>query len=45
MDERRYWEDKYICMLGTYDKDQKTGLNKKVGNYVKSMYKMHQDLA
>ena len=45
MDERRYWEDKYICMLGTYDKDQKTGLNKKVGNYVKSMYSMHKDLA
>ena len=45
MDERRYWEDKFICILATYDKDQKTGLNKKVGNYVKSMYKMHQDLA
>ena len=45
MDERRYWEDKFICMLATYDKDQKTGLNKKVGSYVKSMYKMHQDLA
>ena len=39
------WEDKYIYMLGTYDKDQKTGLNKKVGNYVKSMYSMHKDLA
>ena len=49
MDERRYWEDKFMCMLGTYDQskklEEKTGLNKKVGNYVKCMYKMHQDLA
>ena len=48
-DERKYWEDKYMCALGTYDQSQsipeKTGLNKKVGNYVNSMYKMHQDLA
>ena len=47
--ERKYWEDKYMCILGTYDHQSpsipdKTGLNKKVGNYVKSMYKMHQDL-
>ena len=48
-EERKYWEDKFMCMLGTYDQSKnitkKTGLNKKVGNYVKSMYAMHQDLS
>ena len=47
LEERRYWEDKFMCMLETYDKTGKesTGLNKKVGNYAKSMYKMYQNFA
>ena len=40
-----YWEDKFMCLLETYDPSGKTGLNKKVGNYVKCMYKMYQNLA
>ena len=45
LEERRYWEDKYICLLGTYVQSHNiTGLNKKVGDYVKCMYQMHQNL-
>ncbi len=46
-DERKYFEDTFICWLGTQDQatsiSDKTGLNKKLGNYAKEMYKMHQD--
>ena len=44
LEERRYWEDKYMCMLETYDLSGKTGLNRKVGNYAKSMHKMYKNL-
>ena len=44
--ERKYWEDKFICNLGTYDSAaEQTGLNKKLGNYAREMYWMHQDSA
>ena len=45
--ERRHFEDKFICLLGTYHskKDKViTGLNEKLGNYAKEMYSMYQDL-
>ena len=47
-EERKYFEDKFICSLGTYDTattNDKSGLNLKLGNYAKEMYSMHQDLA
>ena len=48
-DERKYYEDKFICSLETRDQatsiSEKTGLNKKLGNYAKELYKMHQDFA
>jgi len=42
-DERKRWEDKFICRLGTISPN---GLNsvKKVGRYAKEMYTMHQDM-
>jgi hypothetical protein len=43
-EERRYWEDKFMCQLETIDHTGRTGLNKKVGNYAKSMYKMYQNM-
>ena len=47
-DERKYYEDKFICLLGTRDEakpvSEKTGLNKKLGNYAKEMYHLHQEL-
>ena len=46
-DERKYWEDKFICILGSKDEStnitEKTGLNKKLGNYAKEMYHLHQN--
>ena len=45
LEERRYWEDKFICLLETYAPSGNTGLNKKVGNYAKCMYKMYKNLA
>ena len=45
LEERRYWEDKYMCLLETIDQTGKTGLNKKVGNYAKTMYKMYKSMA
>ena len=46
-EERKYFEDKFICWLGTWYQavlvSEKTGLNKKLGNYAKEMYNMHQD--
>ena len=45
--ERKYFEDKYICLLGTYRRKidkHITGLNEKLGNYAKEMYSMYQDL-
>ena len=46
-EERKYWEDKFICILGSKDEStilsEKTGLNKKLGNYAKEMYQLHQN--
>ena len=39
--ERKYWEDKFICQLGTYSP---TGLIEKLGAYAKDMYSLYQDL-
>ena len=40
--ERKYFEDKFICRLGTYAPNG--GLNEKLGNYAKEMYCLHQDI-
>ena len=40
-EERKFYEDKYICSLATYYPD---GLNEKLGNYAKEMYALHQKL-
>ena len=45
VDERRYWEDKYMSLLETYDVKGKTGLNKKAGDYTKCMHKMYKNMA
>ena len=48
MSRAEAFEDKFICLLGTYHskKDKViTGLNEKLGNYAKEMYSMYQDLA
>ena len=34
-----------LILLETYAPSGKKGLNKKIGNYVKCMYKMYQNLA
>ena len=38
--ERKFFEDKFICILGTIAPN---GLNVDMGNYAKEMYTMHQD--
>ena len=40
-DERVFYEDKYICKLGTF---KPNGMNEKIGAYAKEMYAMHQSL-
>ena len=40
-DERKFFEDKMVCQLGTLVPD---GLNEKLGAYAKEMYKIHQEL-
>ena len=44
LEERRYWEDKFMCLLETIDYSEKTGLNKKIGNYAKCMHKMYKNM-
>ena len=45
VDERRFWEDKYMCLLETYDVKGKAGLNKKAGDCTKCMHKMYKTMA
>ena len=42
--ERKYYEDKFVCLLGTLG--PKDGLNAitKLGSYAKDMYSMYNDL-
>ena len=46
-EEPKYWEDKFICILGSKDEStnitEKTGLNKKLWNYAKEMFNLHQN--
>ena len=39
--ERKFFEDKYICQLGTLTPN---GLNKDLESYAREMYELHQDL-
>ena len=38
--ERKYYEDKFICLLGTIAPN---GLNLEMGNYAKEMYDKYQN--
>ena len=41
MEERKQYEDKYICLLGTLSPD---GINGDCGNYAREMYNLHQNM-
>ena len=42
--ERKYYEDKFVCLLGTLGPNDGLNAIAKLGSYAKEMYSMYNDL-
>ena len=42
-EERKYFEDKFVCLLGTLGPKDGMNAESRCGAYVKEMYSMHND--